>query len=589
VSITPPPKQPENTAQANQSISSRQGLSIRSLLVLSFVLISLLPISILGFKVYDAAWESAWREVQEKHLSLAKNLAAPLRRYIDDRHLALSLLAKKLQQGRSAANISKYSTSILEQGLIDLNRFKAVFLLDNNRKLINYASSYYVDTKKLSHFKRGDNQFLDTAFHRNKPFLSPVLINPYTAKTSLFIAQEIQLSAASAPLLLVGELKKSIIEEMRASIHFGKQGHSAMVDALGQVIAHPNPNWMNDKIKNISHLSVVKAMMTGNTGVIEFYSPFKKTEMVAGYTAVPHYGWGIMVPQPKSEVEAQVLQILRGELLWALAGIFIAAVLGLFLANWITRPIHILAKAGRNLQDNDYHYRLPDSHKFAPYEIQQLGHAFGGAVKCLINSRHALDKLSRSLQQQVNEATAELRSSNAKLEALTITDHLTQLSNRRHFEDTMTGLASRRQNDGESICLLLIDVDQFKNTNDQYGHPAGDAVLIQIGKLLKQSLRDSDVAARYAGDEFVILLRTDIDTARQRANQLRKAIDEHHFSYQQNTLHTTVSIGLTSCNIHNECNDIAEVLRRADTAMYDAKRLGRNRIAETAPQTPPQP
>lgn len=567
-----------SAASLKRLSAKRKGLSINALLVLGFVVVSLLPISILGFKVYDAAWENAWREVQEKHQSLAKNLAAPLASYIDDRHLALSLLADQLT-GTGIPGDNQQTSALLDESLKNLSRFHAVFLLDKNQQVVNFSSHYDVNIANIPRFDLGDDNFFSTAFNSDKPLLSPVVVNPYSRKTTILIAQPIQQHTGDT-LLLVGELKISVVEKMRAGIHFGDHGHSAMVDQLGRVIAHPNPDWMNDRIKSVAKLHIVQSMMKGETGVTEFYSPFKKESMVAGYTAVPVYGWGIMVPQPKSEVEAQVARVLRAELTWALTGLGITIIIGFSLANWITRPINQLAKAGRGLQETNYEYRLPRLHGSAPREIQQLSRAFGGAVKRLISSRHELDQLNQSLQQRVEEATADLRDANIQLEELAKIDHLTQLANRRHFEDTMTSLASRRQSDGQSVCLLLLDIDQFKTINDQYGHAAGDAVLIQIGQLLKQSLRHTDIAARYAGDEFVVLLRADLDTGRQRAHKLRDTIDKHRFAYDGKNLRTTVSIGLVSCEIHEDCSSIEEVLRRVDDAMYEAKRLGRNRIAE---------
>ncbi len=568
-------------SQTTNSTAPR-GLSINALLVLSFVVVSLVPISILGYKVYDAAWENAWREVQEKHQSLAKNLAAPIASYIDDRRIALSLIAERLAQLNKPRSKTQVS-AVLEQGLTQLNRFRAMFLLDAQHHIINVASDYLIDTQQTPNLDLPDSNFLDRAFRADKIQLSPAVLNPLSGKTTVLIALPVNANDAGHPTqLLVGELKIDVIEKMRANIHFGEHGHSAIVDQLGHVVAHPNPEWMHSYIKDLSKLNIVQDMMHGKTGVTEFYSPFKKEDMVAGFTAVPKYGWGIMVPQPKKEVRAQVDSLLRDELIWALTGLGIALAVGFSLAAWITRPINQLSKAGRSLQEKNYEYRLPHTPRSAPREIQQLGKAFGGAVKNLITSREELDALNQSLQHRVEEATAELREANSKLETLAKVDHLTQLSNRRHFEDTMTQLASRRQGDSQSVCLLLLDIDYFKNINDAHGHPAGDAVLMQIGGILQQSLRNTDIAARYAGDEFVVLLRADLDTGRIRAGQLREAINDHQFTYNGKDLHTTVSIGLVSCDISAECSGIEEVLRRVDDAMYEAKRLGRNRVAEVS-------
>ncbi len=566
--------------------ATRRGLSINTLLILSVVIVSLVPISILGFKVYDAAWENAWREVREKHQSLAKNLAAPLFSYINDRHIALSLIATQLARHKSS-NDKTNTKRILAEGLTQLNRFESMILLDAQYRIIDYASSYPIDTRQFPRLKLADSDFLDIAFKADNISLSPVVLNPLNNRTTIFIAIPVTTDDTGKPTqLLLGELKIAVIEAMRAGIHFGQHGHSAIVDQLGRVIAHPNPDWMNDYIKDLSKLSIVQAMMNGETGVTEFYSPFKKQDMVAGFTAVPQYGWGIMVPQPKVEVSAQVDRLLRAELTWALAGLSIALIVGFSLAGWITRPINQLARAGRRLQEKNYQSRLPETPSYAPREIQQLGEAFGGAVSNLINSREELNTLNRSLQQRIDAATTELREANSKLEQLTKIDHLTKLSNRRHLEDAMLQLASRRQGDSQTICLLLLDIDGFKTINDEYGHPAGDAVLMQIGNILQQSLRNTDIAARYAGDEFVVLLRTGLEAGRTRANQLRKDIEEHVFLYNGKELHTTVSIGLISCEINSQCNDIEDVLRRSDEAMYEAKRQGRNRVAEISQDIP---
>jgi diguanylate cyclase (GGDEF)-like protein len=564
----------------NNNTATPRGLSIHTLLILSFVVVSLMPISILGFKIYDAAWGNAWREVREKHQSLAKNLAAPIQRYLDDRHVALSLVKKQLRNLPMGANKNQ-THRILSDGLGGLNDFQALFLLTPDQTILDYASRYAVQEPSKIRLDIDDNDFFRRVIAAGRPLLSPVVINPLSGKTTLLVALPLGINSLQGDAcFLVGELRLEVIEHMRSGIHFGRHGHSAIVDGLGHVVAHPNPAWMDDTIKDLSNLSIVKEMMAGDTGVTEFYSPFKKEDMVAGYTAIPGYGWGIMVPQPRIEVQEQVDKVLRAELIWAMAGLTIALVVGFSLARWITRPINRLAAAGRGLQENNYEYRLPRSRDFAPREIQQLGKAFGGAVKDLITSRHELDALNQSLQQRVDEATAELRMANAKLEQLAQQDHLTQLANRRHFEETMTSLASRRQGDPQTVCLLLLDIDRFKEINDRYGHAAGDAVLTQIAEILRLSLRHTDLAARYAGDEFVVMLRADLAAGRHRASQLRESIDTHPFVYDGKQLRATVSIGLVSCQINQDCCSVEDVLRQVDEAMYEAKHQGRNRIAE---------
>jgi diguanylate cyclase (GGDEF)-like protein len=555
-----------------------KGASINTLMVLGFVLVALVPISILGFKIYNAAWENAWREVREKHQLLAENLASPLSIYVGTHQELLALTADLLQD---MGHGPKASAPILKDSLDHAKGLRALLLLDAGGRILESVARYPItDAQRHQQwFKQAD--FFQQAVQQHQPVVSPVVINPITGHTTLFLATP--LARASNPAesrVLVGELSIELIESLRQRIRFGANGHSAIVDQLGHVIAHPNPDWMKDHIIDLSNLSVVKQMMAGKTGVTEFFSPFIKDNMVAGYTAVPGLGWGVMVPQPKWEVEQQVRALLMAQLGWGIFGAALALACGFLMARWITRPINTLAQAGRQLHETAFQSGLPALQRYAPREIQQLNSTLGGAVNELITSRGELAELNRSLQERVDQATANLREANSRLEQLAKRDHLTQLANRRYFELTVANLASRRQGDGQHVCMLLLDVDKFKEVNDQYGHAAGDAVLMQIGEILRQSLRQSDLAARYAGDEFVILMRAGLDDGRTRAAQLREAIDRHQFMFEDHTLHTTVSIGLVSCSIDDDSDNVQDILRRVDEAMYVAKHQGRNRIAE---------
>lgn len=560
-----------------------RGQSIHSLLILSFIIVALLPVTVLGVKSYYAAWDNVWQEIREKHQSLAENLAVPISQYLDNRRMAISLLREKVE---AADLVDPQQTALLlGQGLDFLSGFRAVFLIDDHLRIVSQASSYSVYDHDVSHLDMGPERYLDSLFRSSQTFVSPVVMNPYTDRTTILIGTLLNRRTAEGhQLLLVGELKIDDIEALRRSIHFGAQGHAAIVDALGRVIAHPNPEWAGPYIKDLSGLSIVQKMMAGGTGVTEFYSPFKQADMVAGYTTVPKVGWGVMVPQPKSEVVAQINNIRNAQLLWAGVGVLLALTFALSLARWITRPINQLAEAGQRLHDTDFSSELPELDSGAPRELRQLAANLGGTVEELVASRRELERLNSTLQVRVEEATQELRKTNLKLQDLAQSDHLTGLANRRHFEERLAHLASRRQADNPYICLLLLDVDRFKQINDTYGHAAGDEVLMQIAHLLRENLRAGDLPARYAGDEFVVLMRADLATGRARARQLRRAIDEFRFQFEGETLRATVSIGLVSWDSLATPRQPDDLLQQVDEAMYEAKNEGRNRVAEVAPR-----
>ena len=313
-----------------------RGLSINSLLLFCFALIALLPVSLLGFKIYDAAWDNAWREVREKHQLLAENLAHPISIYINGHKTTLAITGNLIRDLNypSASTIDSLDY-VLEESMVLSDGLCGVFLLDSDKEVATYKSEYRINPDfDKSIFK--NLEFVDTAILNRKSAVSPVIINPLTGKPAIYIAQPIlsKDSPKTIKNVLIGELKIEPIEKLRQGIRFGEAGHSAIVDNLGHVIAHPNPDWMMHSIKDLSNLDIVKKMMAGQTGVTEFFSPFVKQTMIAGFTAVPQLGWGIMVPQPKAEVDAQVRKIVFAQFSWGLVGLVFALITAHFLGRW---------------------------------------------------------------------------------------------------------------------------------------------------------------------------------------------------------------------------------------------------------------
>lgn len=167
-----------------------------------------------------------------------------------------------------------------------------------------------------------------------------------------------------------------------------------------------------------------------------------------------------------------------------------------------------------------------------------------------------------------------------RLFALAISDGLTALANRRHFDERMTAEWDRARRDGAPLSLLLIDVDHFKSFNDQYGHQAGDACLRSIaGVLAEHARRPADVAARYGGEEFALLLpNTDAGGCKQVGEQIRQAIQELGILHALNppSRRVTVSIGGATHVAPTDKTDCASLIAVADRALYAAKESGRN-------------
>lgn len=184
-------------------------------------------------------------------------------------------------------------------------------------------------------------------------------------------------------------------------------------------------------------------------------------------------------------------------------------------------------------------------------------------------------KLILAVGEQVGIALA-----NARLYRMAITDGLTELYTRRYCETAMRKFLAAYESAPENdFCVMLLDIDHFKRVNDTHGHQVGDDVLVEIAGLIRSNIRDGDVACRYGGEEFLVLMAGGVTAARESAQRLRQIIEEHVFSSSiapELRLRNNISIGVANFPLHGRTGD--EVVGAADQALYKAKVQGRNRV-----------
>lgn len=197
---------------------------------------------------------------------------------------------------------------------------------------------------------------------------------------------------------------------------------------------------------------------------------------------------------------------------------------------------------------------------------------FGSAAESILLS-FALAYRIRVLREEERA----LRENEKVLQAISVTDELTGMFNRRFLNASLVKKVAAARRGNANLSVLMMDVDHFKQYNDAYGHPEGDKVLENLGKLLAETLREEDIACRYGGEEFVVILdNADIKSALEAAERIRSGLEIIAFQPDaKKEIHTTVSIGAAQL-LPEESPE--QLIARADQALYQAKQTGRNRI-----------
>jgi two-component system, cell cycle response regulator len=195
----------------------------------------------------------------------------------------------------------------------------------------------------------------------------------------------------------------------------------------------------------------------------------------------------------------------------------------------------------------------------------------------------------KGLQDEVDRKNRELEEVNKKLRKLSITDGLTELFNHRHVHELLHEEFERSRRSGDPMAVTMLDLDRFKQVNDTYGHPTGDVILYETGRILREVAREIDMIGRYGGEEFIAILPGATEAAAaQFAQRVRERVASHVYRDEATEVRMTLSAGVVS---YPECqtDNPDHLIKHADEALYAAKANGRNQVvrASTIEQSSP--
>ncbi|MEB3293175.1 MAG: diguanylate cyclase [Synechococcales bacterium] len=301
--------------------------------------------------------------------------------------------------------------------------------------------------------------------------------------------------------------------------------------------------------------------------------------------------WFIVMVMPQEDVMGQIYSGNRTNILICAATLLAVTLFNAWLSRRLVRAIRVLRDASQQITQGNFSQQVKD---FKVQELSVLARAFNQMSQELKHSQQQLEDYSRSLEQKVNDRTqalqeevqqrrlteAALQAANRELEKLVYLDGLTQIANRRRFDEWIQREWAVAKREQTPISLILCDVDYFKQYNDTYGHQLGDDCLCFVADAIAQSVRrPADLAARYGGEEFVVVLpNTRAEGAIQVVKSIQAYLDQVCIPHERSQVssHVTLSFGITSL-IPTEANRLDIFIETADRALYQAKQAGRNR------------
>jgi diguanylate cyclase (GGDEF)-like protein len=300
------------------------------------------------------------------------------------------------------------------------------------------------------------------------------------------------------------------------------------------------------------------------------YSGKLPGKQLAAYSQIGDTSWFVVSTIPLSKLTIEAQSARDKSILVGLFGFIISVALAVIFARSISAPLERLVHSMRETEGGNYANRITPEGKD---ELTVLARQFNEMA-----SQVALHHVQ--LEERVTERTRDLAEANGKLAALSMTDGLTGIANRRRFDEVLALELQRATRAGTPLALLMLDVDFFKSYNDCYGHQEGDACLRRVAGLLQShARRASDLAARYGGEEFVMIAAdTDADSAQALAEAIRSSFEALQLVHERSPLGcVTASIGVVSL-VPDESSSAEGIVRLADKALYRAKEQGRNQV-----------
>jgi diguanylate cyclase (GGDEF)-like protein len=556
----------------DDQLKNQKFRSVRNRLLVFSVLVTLIPSFGMGWFWFDLTRTATTEKIEQKLVDSVGIAEREINLWFKERNYDLRVFAnsfvvlenlsqyrtaigseKKKQEKQTSAYLRKIAT-YLTFVRNEFKDYRRLLVLDNDGQII--AASDTADQSRpiilpdnwknqmdSARFFMGDAYFIEEDLSPLVLIGIPLLFEQNSTQLGFFV-MEVRLQGLLP--LLKGSLPKTEREMGAATIILlRKDGHYILSSAWPEnhrETAMATPEVLN-QTKNPRHL--------------QDFVDDRQVRVVGLAGSFDNFPWDLVIAENSDNVFAGLIQA-RNHII--LITILLTIIIG-GTATIVARQFIIPLKALTN------------------GVLRVAGGDLDVSVNILRNDELGL------VTGMFNEMVRRLKENQAKLEQLATTDSLTGLANRKRIMADVVINCEHYRRYATEFSILMIDIDFFKTVNDSRGHLAGDAVLVQLAQLFRETLRTLDQAGRYGGEEFLIILgQTDMHMALQIAERIRLAVEQHIFVYDDVSLHVSISVG--AAGINAEDHNAVGLIGRADKALYEAKAAGRNRIAPSPDDLP---
>lgn len=517
-------------------------LDLRRLILLLSICATLLVQGFLLYSGYQLQRRLLIEQTLETNRIYAVKLAELTQGFLYSSQQRLAFSANLL---RPRLDDQAFIEAEIERLRLQLSTFNAVYLVDARGHLLAFSPPN--PQLVADRHSTGSEEIL----LRREPMVSrPFITN--TGRLVVALAQPLFDEAGKFLGYLGGSIylrEPSVLNKLLGE-HYHRDGSYLYAFASDRhLLYHDDPQWIG---KQIEDNDIIRAVREGRSGSMQTVSE-KGEEVLAGYAAVQGAGWGVVAQRP---LEATLAEL--KSLAWDVARVVIPVLLLIMTAIWwlswiIAQPLRQLAKS---VQQSDG--------QLAAQEVRKVKSWYYEAAQLKRSILTGLELLNRKI---------------GKLNLDSITDPLTGLVNRRGAQLAL----EEWENDARPFAVVLMDIDHFKQVNDQFGHAVGDRTLQHLARQMRKVERASDVLCRSGGEEFMMLLPdTELADAARVAERLRRSMAE---SVEAVGRPVTLSFGVA--HYPGTSSFPEQVLKAADEALYCAKNEGRNRVVVAPTQQKP--